>query len=250
MIATNSISPLKLFYSHNIVTHTVAMILVNTHTRGLAWDKAVWKGKCSEKLFKQIFKFQQVQVLTDLTKPQMIEEFDKLQRIADKFEASRKPNETLCIAVVWIGHTLYLNSHHNGMIQPKDGLPQECEDRTILPQQVGLSKYGEPISIYEYCSRLCKGDHTHMLHVTDWNPVHLGQLLIKHVDQSREFFELKLKDHRGWWRFNCVTYGIKEFCQHFGNCIEQHDQKVFQLPYHLIEADFDPTMWRTVLKPE
>ena len=66
-----------------------------------------------------------------------------------------------------------------------------------------------------------------MFQLTDWNPVHLGQLLIKHVDQSKEFNELKLTDHRGWWRFNEVTYGIKEFCQYFANCREQHDQKVF-----------------------
>ena len=225
--ASNSISPLKLFYSHNIATHTIAMVLVNTHTRGLAWDKAAWKGKGVEQLFKEIFAFQQVQVHTDLTKREMIEEFDRLQRTVDKFEANRRPWETLCVAVVWIGHTLYLNSHHNGMIQPKDGPPRECEDRTLLPQQFGLSKYGEPISVYEYCSRLCKGEHTHLLHVSDWNPVHLGQLLCKHVDQSREFYELKLADHRGWWRFSCVTYGIKEFCQYFANCRRQRDQKVF-----------------------
>ena len=76
------------------------------------------------------------------------------------------------------------------MIQPKDGTPKECSDYTILPQQFGLSKYGEPITIYEYSSRLCRGDNTHMLQLTDWNPVHLGQLERKHVDQSKDFYEI------------------------------------------------------------
>ena len=86
--------------------------------------------------------------------------------------------------------------------------------------------------------------------MTDWNPVHLSQLLAKHVDQSKNFMEMRLQEHPGWWRLSDVTYGVKEFCQHFATCREAHDQKVFQFPYHLIEADFEPTQWRSVSKPE
>ena len=57
MQASNTICPVKLFYNHNIVTHTECAIFVNTHTRGLAWDKALLKGKLIEKLFKDTFQF-------------------------------------------------------------------------------------------------------------------------------------------------------------------------------------------------
>ena len=70
--------PLKMFYSHNIVTHTYAAIFVNTHTRGLPWDKAVEKGEAFVRLFKETFEFQQVEVFTDLAKFRMIEAFEKI----------------------------------------------------------------------------------------------------------------------------------------------------------------------------
>ena len=44
--------------------------------------------------------------------------------------------------------------------------------------------------------------------------------MVKHVDLSKEFCELRLVEHPGWWRLSDVTYGIKEFCQHFSNCRE------------------------------
>ena len=78
MLASNTICPVKLFYNHNIVTHTECAIFVNTHTRGLTWDKAQWKGKVIEKLFKDTFQFQSIQVLTDLTRRMMVDEFERL----------------------------------------------------------------------------------------------------------------------------------------------------------------------------
>ena len=131
--ASNTICPVKLFYSHNIVTHTECAIFVNTHTRGLTWDKAQWKGKVIEKLFKDTFRFQSIQILTDLTKRMMIDEFDRLQRMANRFEERKAPNETLCIAIIWIGHTLFLNTHHMGLVDPRDGIPTPCSDGSQAP---------------------------------------------------------------------------------------------------------------------
>ena len=81
--------PLKMFYNHNIVTHTYAAVFVNTHTRGLPWDKAIEKGEACAKLFKETFEFETVEVFTDLAKFRMIEVFDKIQRMVNKFENSR-----------------------------------------------------------------------------------------------------------------------------------------------------------------
>jgi len=110
------------------------MVFVNSHTRGLEWDKAVWKGQVIAKLFKEVFQFQKVEVHVDKTKNEIIREFEKLQRTIDKSEQQIQTGETLCVGVIWIGHTLYLNSHHKGMIYPKDHPPVECKDGTITPQ--------------------------------------------------------------------------------------------------------------------
>ena len=56
----------------------------------------------------------------------MIDEFGRFQRKADRFEERKASNETLCIAIIWIGHTLYLNTHHVGLAEPKKGLPNQC----------------------------------------------------------------------------------------------------------------------------
>ena len=58
----------------------------------------------------------------------MIDELERLQRIANRFEERRAPNETLCIAIIWIGHTLYLNTHHMDLVEPRDGIPLQCND--------------------------------------------------------------------------------------------------------------------------
>lgn len=182
MSCSNTIMPLKMFFNHNIITHTYAVIFVNTHTRGLPWDKAIEKAQECVRLFKETFQFSQVEVFTDLPKFRMIEEFDKIQRIANKFENSRSPTDEMCVGVVWIGHTLYLNSHHKDLVQPRDGPPMECSDFTMCPKQHGLSIDGEPISVYEYCSRICRGPHTHLFHILDWWSMHIAQLTSDHID--------------------------------------------------------------------
>jgi hypothetical protein len=78
MSCSNTIMPLKLFYSHNIVTKTYAAIFVNTHTRELEWDKAVEKGEACRHLFERTLEFDQVEVFTNLAKFRMIEVFGKI----------------------------------------------------------------------------------------------------------------------------------------------------------------------------
>ena len=86
MSCSNTIMPLKLYYTHNIVTHTYAVIFVNTHTSNLPWEKAIEKGEACKKLFEETLQFEKVEVFTDLAKFQMIEVFDKIQRTINKFE--------------------------------------------------------------------------------------------------------------------------------------------------------------------
>ena len=60
-------------------------------------------------------------MFVDLPKFRIIEEFDRLQKMVNKFENSKLPNEKMCVGVVWVGHTLYLNTHHKDLVVPGDG---------------------------------------------------------------------------------------------------------------------------------
>ena len=71
------------------------------------------------------------------------------------------------------------------------------------------------LAIYEYLSRLCQGDSTHVLFVLDWYALLAGQITPEHINQEDPWWELKLDDHRGWSRMNCVNTGVAEFCVYF-----------------------------------
>ena len=83
--------PLKLFYDHNIATHTQALIIVNTGTthqssgKDLPWKNAAQNGQASEYLTKQLWKFENVKVVKDGSKADIIAAFDLCQREVEQF---------------------------------------------------------------------------------------------------------------------------------------------------------------------
>ena len=152
---------------------------------------------------------------------------------------------------MWIGHTWYGTGHHRQYnIAPSDGTPKTCSDGSTCPSTYGVTKAGDRIANYEYISRLCKGASTHLLFVLDWFSLHLGQLNASHVNADSPCWELRLTEHVGWRRMNCVNTGVGEFCQYFKRRRDQMDQHVFMFPFHLDAGEFNPTTWRTVRVPE
>ena len=155
-------------------------------------------------------------MLVDKTKAEIIEAFDALQTKADHFDGDKVGKETLLIGVMWVGHTWYGNGHHRQYnIQPLDGGPTRCSDGTVAPSTYGVTKDGDLIAVYEYISRLCVGLKTHVLYVLDWFSLHLGQLNARHINATTNWWELKLDNHSGWSRMNCVNTGVGEFCEYF-----------------------------------
>ena len=249
--ASNTIQPMKIFYEQNIATTKVAMILVNTKAKALPWKNAGQNGQAAAKLFKESLGFDEVEVHVDLSKAAIIERFDALQAKADHFDKDKVGKETMLIGVMWIGHTWYGNGHHRQYgVAPPDAAPARCADGTVCPNTHGVTTEGDPICIYEYISRLCRGERTHILYVLDWFSLHLGQLNAAHLNATANFWELKLDDHRGWPRMNCVNTGVGEFCDYFRKQRELHDQNVFMFPFHLDAGAFNPTTWRSVKAPE
>lgn len=152
---------------------------------------------------------------------------------------------------MWIGHTWYGNGHHRQYgVQPPDAAPGRCADGTTCPNTHGVTKDGDPIAVYEYISRLCQGNKTHVLYVLDWFSLHLGQLNRRHINEGSSFWELKLDNHSGWSRMNCVNTGVGEFCEYFRRQRELHAQDLFMFPFHLDAGAFNPTTWRSVRTPE
>ena len=87
MISSRNLQQIKLIYTHNIVTHSVATIFVHTHLKAhyiyenegdpeitdINYDNAQDLAEKAVKLFKEELKFVQVKVFTNLAKEQMIE---------------------------------------------------------------------------------------------------------------------------------------------------------------------------------
>ena len=57
MVTSNTIQPVRLCYKHNIVTHSIAMVFVNTHCKGIQYKNAVERGEQACKLFKEELEF-------------------------------------------------------------------------------------------------------------------------------------------------------------------------------------------------
>jgi len=85
MVASNTLQPVKMFWSHNIVASSAAVIFVHTKAINLPYEGAKERGELQTGLFKEVLKFDVVKVYTDPTKEKMIEVLDALRARAEKF---------------------------------------------------------------------------------------------------------------------------------------------------------------------
>ena len=60
MVTSNTIQPIKLSYSHNIVARSIATIFVNTDCNGLQYIIAEEKGESMQKLFEEVLEYNEV----------------------------------------------------------------------------------------------------------------------------------------------------------------------------------------------
>ena len=199
-----------------------ALILVNTgathqsNGKDLPWKNAAQNGQAAENLIKQLWKFQNVKIVKDGSKADIIAAFDLCQREVEHFNKNKKTKETMLTTVFWIGHTWYGSGHHAKFkVKPPDGEPGRCADKTVCPRTYGVTKTGELIALYEYMSRLCEPDNCHAVFVLDWFSLHLGQLTADYIKKDDPCWELKLDNHRGWIRFSSINTGVGELCLYF-----------------------------------
>ena len=77
-VASNTIQKTKIFYEHNVAIKKVGLIIVNTNAKSLVWKNAEQNGKDAYHLFKNIWQFDEVITITDGTKAEIIEAYDKI----------------------------------------------------------------------------------------------------------------------------------------------------------------------------
>ena len=55
LVKSNTLQPMNMILSHNIVTHSKAYIFVNTECKGIEYPNAHKKGATALKLFNDVF---------------------------------------------------------------------------------------------------------------------------------------------------------------------------------------------------
>ena len=99
IIKSNTMMPLRLLYSHNIVQQSIAYIFVNTECNGLPYEQAREKGLQASKAFSEVLQFQEVTVFTDQSYKK-IEDLlvglrDRSQKFAEETQKEKKNVEDL-----------------------------------------------------------------------------------------------------------------------------------------------------------
>ena len=68
MISSNTMQQIRLIYSYNVTTRTLATIFIHTDCKDIKYRKAAEIGDEAYKLLKDDLKFQEVRTFTNLTK--------------------------------------------------------------------------------------------------------------------------------------------------------------------------------------
>ena len=68
LVTSNTLQPMKMIFSHNIITHSKAFIFINTECKGNEYKNAEQKGADVIKLFTEVLGFKEVSFFTNLSK--------------------------------------------------------------------------------------------------------------------------------------------------------------------------------------
>ena len=149
MVVSNTLQPLRLIHTHNVVTRSIAVILVHTELKGTPYDGAVKTGAIYEKLFKEVLQFDKVTVHTDLKKTQVKAVLASLEKEANAFEKTKSDNEILSIAIANVGYylDLVLSTTHIAHFEKECGIvkAEVGADKSVYDERFPITSQGEPI---------------------------------------------------------------------------------------------------------
>ena len=110
MVASNTLQPVRLIYSHNIATSKIAVIFSSSKLFNSKEVYATERAEVQRQIFKDILEFDEVTVHNDPSKADMIKELNALKKRSDEFEKTRGDKDVLAIAVINIGYFLDLET--------------------------------------------------------------------------------------------------------------------------------------------
>ena len=191
---SNTLQPLILFYTNNIVSETVCAIFVHTKVKNLNYIEAEERGNWQMELFRDVleFKKEEVNIYKDKSKKEIIEILGKLKARADKFQEEKEDNKVLAIAVINIGFCLDLDYQpHTEIANQANYVAPDysTKDYSQSEEFYALTTEGEPICLTEFTCDIAKNKKVHIIQLYDDHPSTRGLLSLEHLKPDEEFYE-------------------------------------------------------------
>ena len=174
MATSNSIQTLRLPYTYNVASKTLAVIFVSTHLKGRTgrafnFEKNLYykdAEKIAEK-YRQTFaelNMDDIKVFIDLTKAQIIQEFDALHKLASEFKGAE--GEVFSILIAYVGGRLDESFTYSTICRVR-GI--RASDYPGYICNWALTPEGEVIGLPEYCIHLSSHTHIHSTLLIDYD---------------------------------------------------------------------------------
>ena len=122
IVSPRKLQPLRLIYSYNVVTSSVAAIFVHTKANDLAYTGVDDRAMMQYLLFKFVLEFNEVKVYIDEPKEEIIDILDQLKERAEDFRVDKAKMNLLAIAIVNVGYFLNLEyPQHMTVVNERNG---------------------------------------------------------------------------------------------------------------------------------
>ena len=116
MVTSNTIQPILLSYQHNMVSHSIAYIFVNTGCQDLEYKDHALKKEKTESLYRKYLEFDEVYVFENKSKMEIIDILNDLRLKALEYESetsqdTSRNKKLLALSITWIGFKLQASWH-------------------------------------------------------------------------------------------------------------------------------------------
>ena len=164
----------------------------------LPWHNAVERGELARQTFKEVLNFYDINVFVDLSKDEIVAELDKIKYQAGTFDDERGENETLAVAIVWIGHKIMADyPPHSELMEEKEfEMPPTSEGTEDFTGNFEVTTQGEILCINEHVGRMAQFPSVHVIQISDSQPKDQAKLRAHHISSEDDEFDEMLFERR------------------------------------------------------